>query len=74
MICFPEPAVQDLRWGRQDLDEIGWLGRSTRPQARAIRKFLNESLVALPAAAAVGVGLAGLFWFLVLWRGRPTPS
>ncbi|MEA2355934.1 MAG: hypothetical protein QOD61_2063, partial [Solirubrobacteraceae bacterium] len=25
-------------------------------------------------ALAVGVGLAGLYWSLVLWRGRPAPA
>ncbi|MCA1689256.1 MAG: stage II sporulation protein M [Actinobacteria bacterium] len=36
--------------------------------------FLTPRGVGLATALAVGVGLAGLYWALVLWRGRPDPA
>ena len=36
-----------------------------------VEGFVTPRGLSLPAAAAVGAGLAGLFWALVLWRGRP---
>ena len=53
--CFREPTVEDLRWGRHDPDQMGWLERSTRPQARRIRRFLNVNLAALPTDAAAAL-------------------
>lgn len=54
-VCFPEPKVKDLNWGRHDPDQIGWLERSTRPQARGIRRHINENLAVLPADATAAL-------------------
>jgi len=35
-----------------------------------VEGFVTPRGLSLPVAAAVGAGLAGLFWALVLWRGR----
>jgi hypothetical protein len=53
--CFSEPPAEDLSWGRYDSDQLGWLERSTGPQARAIRDHLNTSLAALPVEAAIAL-------------------
>jgi uncharacterized membrane protein SpoIIM required for sporulation len=36
--------------------------------------FLTPRGVSLATALAVGVGLAGIYWSLVIWRGRPRPA
>jgi hypothetical protein len=56
-IYFPEPTVDDRRWGRyRDAGrQVDWLDRSTLTQAIRIREFLNRSLGALPADAAANL-------------------
>jgi uncharacterized membrane protein SpoIIM required for sporulation len=36
-----------------------------------VEGFVTPQGLSLPAAVAVGVALAGLFWAMVLWRGEP---
>ena len=45
---FPEPPQADDSWGRRGEALTSWAERSTLPRAMAIRRFLNESLSALP--------------------------
>lgn len=39
-----------------------------------VEGFVTPRGLSLPVAAGVGAGLAGLFWALVMWRGRPSAS
>jgi uncharacterized membrane protein SpoIIM required for sporulation len=39
--------------------------------AGLVEGFVTPRQIGVPAALAVGVGLAAVFWGLVLWRGRP---
>jgi uncharacterized membrane protein SpoIIM required for sporulation len=39
--------------------------------AGLIEGFVSPRQLSLPAAAAVGVAVAGVYWTLLLWRGRP---
>lgn len=45
---FPEPARLDNSWAKRGEPTTDWLERSTNARARAIRRFLNENLSALP--------------------------
>jgi uncharacterized membrane protein SpoIIM required for sporulation len=39
--------------------------------AGVVEGFVTPRRIGVPAALAVGIGLAALYWALVLWRGRP---
>jgi uncharacterized membrane protein SpoIIM required for sporulation len=39
-----------------------------------VEGFVTPRGLSLAGAAAVGIGLAGTFWALVVWRGRPEPE
>jgi uncharacterized membrane protein SpoIIM required for sporulation len=39
-----------------------------------VEGFVTPRGLSVPAALAVGLGLGALFWGLVVWRGRPTPT
>src|SRR5438045_2110180 len=41
---FPEPTIPDQTLGPWDETTVEWLGRSTLPNAKAIRQFLNQNL------------------------------
>lgn len=45
---FSEPLNNDPTWGRRGESTTSWVGRSTLPRARAVRRFLNANLSALP--------------------------
>ncbi len=47
-IYFPEPASSDASWPGWDETAVEWLRRSTTPQAKAVREFLNRSLAHFP--------------------------
>lgn len=42
--------------------------------AGLVEGFVTPRGLSLPVALAVGFGLAGVFWALVVWRGRPAAS
>src|SRR5947208_3268051 len=41
---FPEPTSPDQTWPGWDESAVEWLRRSTQPNARALREFLNRRL------------------------------
>jgi uncharacterized membrane protein SpoIIM required for sporulation len=42
--------------------------------AGLVEGFVTPRRIGTPAALTVGIGLAAVFWALVLWRGRPEAS
>jgi hypothetical protein len=39
--------------------------------AGVVEGFVTPRRIGVPAALAVGIALAAVYWGLVLWRGRP---
>jgi hypothetical protein len=52
---FPEPEAPDDTWAGEGEALAAWLRRSTLPLARDLRRFYNENLERLPAAAATSI-------------------
>ncbi|MCA1688912.1 MAG: stage II sporulation protein M [Actinobacteria bacterium] len=70
----PVTRLESLRVGAREavvlvLGTAAWL-----VVAGLTEGFLTPRGVGLATALAVGFGLAGLYWALVLWRGRPGPA
>jgi uncharacterized membrane protein SpoIIM required for sporulation len=42
--------------------------------AGLVEGFVTPRRIGVPAALAVGIALAAVYWALVLWRGRPEPE
>jgi hypothetical protein len=42
--------------------------------AGLVEGFVTPRRIGVPAALAVGIGLAAVYWGLVLWRGRAAPE
>jgi uncharacterized membrane protein SpoIIM required for sporulation len=42
--------------------------------AGVVEGFVTPRRIGVPAALAVGIALAAVYWGLVLWRGRPEPE
>jgi hypothetical protein len=51
-VYFPEPTTADESWLEWDETMTEWLTRSSQPQARAMRNFLNKSLACFTRAHA----------------------
>lgn len=49
---LPEPKAVDSTWARTGEAVADWLSRSTLPEAREVREFVNRQLMALPQALA----------------------
>jgi hypothetical protein len=49
---FPEPTTADESTGSWDETAVEWLGRSTAPNAKGIRRFLNHNLAHFPQERA----------------------
>jgi len=47
-VWFPEPTTVDDTFGRRGESSTSWMGRSTVPRAREMRRFFNENLAHLP--------------------------
>jgi hypothetical protein len=54
-VWFPEPTRADDTWAVRLEHPHHWLARSTLPQARAMRDFLNRNLAAMPAPVATRI-------------------
>ncbi len=48
-IWFPEPCYIDITYARRQEHTLDWLARATNLRARECRRFLNESISALPS-------------------------
>lgn len=49
---LPEPKADDSTWAKEGEGVADWLSRSTLPEAREVREFVNRQLAALPQALA----------------------
>src|SRR6266571_7040354 len=52
MDYFPEPTTADESTGPWDETAVEWLRRSTAPNAKGIRRFLNQNLAHFPQERA----------------------